>query len=280
METQSRNNNQIFSEQAKESAAQQSSEPMGLHSHYPVPLPSCGLVYPEGHKLHNQDTIAIRPMTAREDNILMSRESIRKGTVVDELLRACVVDKTINMNSLLTGDRNAIMVAIRIYGIGEDYSVKVECPACSEKSDFTFDLSQLESKDFNPQLSQQVVPFTNLFSYVLPLSQKVVNFKLLTGDDERKILDLMEQKKKKGLPDEIVTTRLLFSIVSIDGKDDRALISSFVNTMPARDARALRKHMDQIDPSIDMSQNFVCKNCAHEEVMNIPMGVEFLWPKQ
>jgi rubredoxin len=216
-------------------------------------------------------------MTAREENLLMSREHIRKGTVIDELLKACVVDKTINLSELLVGDRNAIMIAIRCFGIGEDYSARVECPECQSKTDFVFDLTQLDTKDFQP--ISQIAPFQNAFSFVLPFTKHEVVFKLLTGGDERKILDLMEQRKKKNLPDEMITTRLLYSILSINGKEERAFIANYINNMPARDARALRKFMDENEPSIDMSQTFKCSNCGYEEVMQIPMGPEFLWPK-
>lgn len=48
-----------------------------------VPLPSRGLVYSEG-PLHMAETIDIKAMTAREEDILMNRSLVRKGTVMEK----------------------------------------------------------------------------------------------------------------------------------------------------------------------------------------------------
>ena len=62
-----------------------------------VPLPSCGKVYPDHHPLHGQEAVEIRPMTAREEDILTSRALIKKGTVITELIRSCLINKSINL---------------------------------------------------------------------------------------------------------------------------------------------------------------------------------------
>src|SRR6478752_267449 len=49
-----------------------------------VPLPSAGKIYPPGHSLHAKDRVEFRTMTAREEDILMSRAYIKKGTVITE----------------------------------------------------------------------------------------------------------------------------------------------------------------------------------------------------
>jgi hypothetical protein len=90
---------------------------------------------------------------------------------------------------------------------------------------------------------------------------------------------LMENKKKKGLAnDNVVTTRLLFSIVSIDGNTDRSTISKYIQFMTARDSLALRQYIDKHEPGIDMRHPFECKSCGHSEVVAVPMGASFFWP--
>ena len=61
-----------------------------------VPLPSKGRVYPPDHPLHMQETVQIRSMTAREEDILTSKALIKKGTVITELIRSCLIDKRID----------------------------------------------------------------------------------------------------------------------------------------------------------------------------------------
>jgi hypothetical protein len=51
-------------------------------------------------------------MTAREEDILTSRALIKKGTVITNLLQSCVVDKRVDVQKMLSGDRNAVMVAL------------------------------------------------------------------------------------------------------------------------------------------------------------------------
>src|SRR5574337_1336005 len=77
-----------------------------------VPLPSRGLIYPRDNPLFQQEQVEIKGMTANEENILMSRALIKKGTVITELIKACMIDPRIDVNSMVSGDRNALMVAI------------------------------------------------------------------------------------------------------------------------------------------------------------------------
>ena len=66
-----------------------------------VPLPSRGVIYPQEGPLHGQETIDIKPMTAREEDILASQALIKEGTVIDHLIDACVLDKSLNSKNLI-----------------------------------------------------------------------------------------------------------------------------------------------------------------------------------
>ena len=215
-------------------------------------------------------------MTAREEDILTSRALIKKGTVISELIKSCLVDKRIDVSQLLSGDRNALMVALRVTGSGADYNVEVDCPACGVKSKQTFNLSELELK---PLDIEPVEPGANLFELVLPVTKKKVRFKFLTGADEEEILTIQERKKKVGgMGDNVVTTRLQFSIVAIEGKTDKNLINAFIRNMPARDSLYLRNHVDKHEPGIDMTSHMDCPSCSETSEVRIPLGVTFFWP--
>ena len=51
-----------------------------------VPLPSLGLIYPQDGSLFGKETLDIKPMTAREEDILTSRAYIKNGTVLSKLI--------------------------------------------------------------------------------------------------------------------------------------------------------------------------------------------------
>lgn len=241
-----------------------------------VPLPSGGRVYHESHPLHNNDRVEIRAMTAREEDILTSQALLKKGTVITELIKSCLVDRSVNPNDLLSGDRNALMVAIRVTGYGAEYEAEIECPECSVKSKQQFDLAALpiQSLDIEPaELGK------NVFEYRLPLSKKVVKFKFMTGRDEEEITATAAKQKKLGLStDNAVTTNLMHSVISVDGVEDRAKIANFVRMMPARDSLALRNYIKDHEPGIVMKQEMSCPSCGHAEEVNMPIGVSFLWP--
>lgn len=241
-----------------------------------IPLPSGGRVYPPHSSLHGRETVEIRAMTAREEDILTSPALLKKGTVISELIKSCLTDKTVNPVDMLTGDRNAMMIAIRITGYGADYDVEVQCNECENKAPRTFNLGELPIKRLEIPPVQEGM---NLFEFKLPYSGKTVRFKFLTGRDEEEILHTAEKQKKLGLQGNAsVTTNLLYSIMSIDGVEDRAKIASFVRMMPARDSLALRNFIRDQEPGITMRQDVTCPSCGHSEEVSMPIGVSFLWP--
>ena len=199
-----------------------------------VPLPSGGVTYPVESSLHGRTTVDVRAMTAREEDILTSRALIKKGTVITELIKSCLIDKSIDVSNMLSGDRNALMVALRITGYGAEYNVEVDCPACQTRSKQSFNLSELAIK---PLDIEPVAIGQNLFETTLPMTKKVVRYKFLTGADEEEIMIIQERKKKAGgMSDNLVSTRLQFSLMAVDGKTDKNLINSFIRNIPARDS--------------------------------------------
>lgn len=242
-----------------------------------VPLPSGGRVYPRESSLFGRETVEIKAGTAREEDILTSSALLKKGTVITELIRSCLVDRSINPIDLLTGDRNALMVAIRITMYTADYDVELECNECGAKAPRTFNLGELPIRRLE---IEPVEEGSNLFEFVLPYTKKLVKFRFLTGRDEEEILATAARQKKLGIMqgESNVTTNLLHSIVSIDGVVDRAKITNFVRMMPARDSLALRNYVRDNEPGITMRQSVTCPACGHAEEVSMPIGTGFLWP--
>lgn len=242
-----------------------------------VPLPSQGKVYGSDNPLYGQETVDISAMTAVQEDILTSRALIKKGTVITELLRSCIMSPGVNPDQLLSGDRNAIMVAHRITGYGREYNAEISCQACSERVDASFDLASLGIKRLE---LEPVEEGQNLFEFVLPVSKKTVRFKFLTGGDEEDLMQESERRKKKMrfTTDSLVTSRLQRSIVSVDGITDRNKLNVFVRNMPAGDSRALRKHMEDHEPGIDMNSWVECPACGEDQEVSMPLGARFFWP--
>ena len=86
-----------------------------------VDLPSKGRFYPVGHPLHGKESIEIRYMTARDEDILTSPALLKKGVALDRLLDNVLLDNSFNSKDLLSGDGATLMYAVRITGYGPDY---------------------------------------------------------------------------------------------------------------------------------------------------------------
>ena len=243
-----------------------------------VNLPSRGALYSKESSLSGGE-IEVKYMTAKEEDILTSQNLIRKGIVIDKLLQSLVVDASINLDNLLIGDKNALMVASRILGYGKDYNFEVNCPSCSEKIEDSFDLTKLKDKKIDHSIFKDGV---NEFDFKLPATKRQITYKLLTQKDESGIdEELKALKKIAGKTDQTseVTTRLKRAILSVDGETNRGKINSFVdNEFLSRDSLAFREHLASITPDVDMKYNYTCPSCDHEEEMTVPMTVQFFWP--
>lgn len=243
-----------------------------------APLPSEGLVYPPGHPLHHAKWVDIKAMTAREEDILTSRALIKTNRVINTLLRSCILNPDIDPMQLLVGDRNAILIAIRISGYGPEYKVAITCPSCDKSSEQEVDLSSLPLKGI-PEDAQSAADGANAFEVVLPKSGAKCTFKLLTGADEAELMAMNANATKAGINDQIVTNRLKIQVLSINGETDRTKLAAIINSMPARDSRAIRKAADRITPGVELKYPFVCPECGHAaEEVEVPLGTEFFWP--
>ena len=229
-----------------------------------VDLPSKGLLYAEDSPLRS-GTIEMKYMTAKEEDILTNQNYIQKGIVIDKLLQALIVDKNVKYSELLVGDKNAILVAARILGYGKDY----EFDYLGVKE--TVDLSQIANKELHPDVEKAT---KNEFSFTTPSTGDTFTFKLLTHGDEMKVQKEIEGLKKINRESSAeLSTRLKYMITSVNG-DEKAVRSFVDNQFLARDSRAFRKHIADLQPDVDL--RFYPDGV--EEGVDIPIGVTFLWP--
>lgn len=245
-----------------------------------VELPTRGRFYPEGHPLHNQETVEIRYMTAKDEDILSSRTLLKKGLAIERFLQNVIVDNSIDSNELYIGDKNAIMLAARITGYGSEYETTVSCPVCSTSERFAFNLEEV-SLNYGEVFAGYDVTEAENGTYLvkLPKSGFTVGVRLLTGKDERYLAQLIENKRKHRLPDTLLTDQFKQYIVSIEGHTDPNLVLEFVENMPALDSRYLRTVYQVLTPNVDLTQEYTCDSCGHEEEVDVPFTADFFWPR-
>ena len=85
------------------------------------------------------------------------------------------------------------------------------------------------------------------------------------------------QKLNKDSKNE-VTVRLAHLLTSVNRSTERKDIRDFVNQyFLAIDIRAFRKYYAEISPDLDMKVD-VTNNEGEEEVVDLPIGINFFWP--
>lgn len=229
-----------------------------------VELPSKGLLYPESNPL-SSGKVELKYMTAREEDILSNQSYIQKGIVLDKLLRSLIVNKDINIDDLVTGDKNAIFIAARVLGYGSDYKFNYD------EEEYEIDLSKIENKPFDID----ALTDEGYGTFEMPSNGTKVQYKHLTEKDintiTKEVLGL--SKLSKGAPPEI-TTKLKHQIVSINGDTNKNEIRNYVdNFLLARDSRSFRNHLKNSAPDVDLS--FITNSGKEIE---IPITVNFFWP--
>jgi hypothetical protein len=239
-----------------------------------ITLPSKGLGYPESSPL-SKGEITIKLMTAKEEDILASPNLIKKGIILDKLLEAVVVEDGVKADDLLSGDKNAILIASRVLSYGPDYDITVTDPITQDEVDYTVDMSMLNTKEIDfSQLNRN-----NRYEYTLK-NGTIIQFQLLTHGLEKKIdLDLQAISKiNKDNPSEI-TTRLRHIITAVNGNTDLGTISKFVmNQFLAVDSRGFRNYIKSITPDIDFTFDYVSPLTGEKEALQVPFGLDFFYP--
>lgn len=244
-----------------------------------VELPSKGQFYPPSHPLHNTDVLEIRHMTAKEEDILTSESLLKKGLVMERLIQSVLVDKTIDPNSLLIGDKNAVLIAIRQTGFGDRYSTDITCNACGALNQKDFSLSEKTMKETSMEEDVTMLENGNFLLTVGNFDPPVqMEIRLLTGADEARITKTVENRKKLKQDTGNVTEILRSILVSVNGISDRSALAQIADQMPVALSRRVRAVYDETMPNVELYGDFTCDSCDHAERLEVPITLGFFWP--
>ena len=223
-----------------------------------VEIPSKGQFY-ESESLKNKEALSVYYITTKHEDILTSPNLMASGEVLDVLLKNLMVDRDIDVESLLPGDRDAILLWARATGFGADYAFKIRCPICGSTQEDTIDLNALNMIYLDGEKKNE----RGNFVFELPISKKKLDFQFITYGEQRKIEENIKAKKKKLKTkiDDRVTLTLMHTIKAVDGDTTVETIRKFVNTMRPGDSRDFLKHVTNLEPRVDMSYDFECNEC-------------------
>ena len=138
-----------------------------------IKLPSNG----EGYK-DKISRVAVSYLTAYDENMIVSPHLYRDNLILDMLLNEKLMSKEIDPLDLLEGDRDAIILFLRMNGYGNEYPITATDDATGKEFDTVVDLSKLKFKDFTLKGDSN-----GWFPFTLPESGVEVKFRFPTHRD-------------------------------------------------------------------------------------------------
>ena len=193
----------------------------------------------------------VRGMKVREERVLADRKLAKSGGQVDELLAACW-EETLDPGP---------------------YAFGVSCrnDNCRARIDWEIDLTKLPVRKLSEE-SRAAFVGGNRFETTLPDAGKKVAFKLLTGDDERKLPAL-----QRSAPDKLLSAVLAYRVLEIDGVDAKAK-RQFLEDLTMRDADFLVDEFDRVDCGVDTTIEIECPECFQTQEVELPFDKGFFLP--
>ena len=156
-----------------------------------IALPSNGEGYAD-----KKSRVPVAYLTAYDENFLTSPNLYKDGLVIDFLLHNKILDKEVDIDSLYSGDVDAIVLWLRATSYGVEFPITVVDPDSGKRFETTADLSKLKYREFKLKGDEN-----GLFDFELPISKDKVKFKFLTRKDEKdlRMLNLIENDASKSI---------------------------------------------------------------------------------
>lgn len=148
-----------------------------------VTLPSRGECYAS-----KKPTIKVSHLVAYDENLILSPGLYKNGTFLDHILKNKILD-SVDPDSLIQGDRDAIIIWLRAGGYGPMYPIRMTDDETGQEFETEVDLSQLNFKKFTLKGDEN-----GYFDFKLPNSGDLVKFRFLTAGDAKK-LDKMHNEE-------------------------------------------------------------------------------------
>ena len=147
-----------------------------------IQLPSNGQTY-----RNKVDRVPVAYLTAYDENMITSPNLYKDGLVIDFLLKNKVMNSAINVDDLVSGDADAIILFLRATSYGPDFPIVANDPETGEQIETTVDLTTLKPREF-----KLVGDENGYFDFETPIRKDKIKFRYLTRKQERKLRQVTE----------------------------------------------------------------------------------------
>jgi hypothetical protein len=227
----------------------------------------------------------VRGMKVREERVLADRKLAKSGGQIDELLASCWEETLdtgpytlsesgkLDWDKILQGDRFFALLMVRALTYGPEYAFAVQCrsDACRTRLEWELNLQRLPIRPLSEE-SRAAFVAGNRFEATLPDAGKRVRFKLLTGEDERRLPQL-----QRAAPGKLLSSVLAYRVLDIDRVEPRDK-HRFLEDLSMRDADFLVDEFDRVDCGVDTTIEVECPECFLVQDVDLPFDRGFFLP--
>ncbi len=221
------------------------------------------------------DAVGVDYVTAMDEDTLYSDSiSNEYGGVFDVLIADKMRDKNININNLLLGDYNQILMFLRKTAFGKIYYTNTLDPDTGKYIKAAVDLDKLKRKPIGANFDEN-----GEFEYHLEVMNRNIKFKLITLEMSNYINKTAQANVNDKGVIPYLTTRLTTQITSINGERDKIFISKFAKVMNPQDRLDFMSYVDKISPGVDLNYEFESSIKNTKYLDKVILGLDFFYPK-
>lgn len=143
-----------------------------------IDLPSHGECY-----AHKKGKLPVAYLTAADENIIASPNLYNNGNLLDIILERKILDKSIRVKDLCSGDRDAIIVWLRATAYDTLFPINARNPETGKVYKTKIDLSRLKYKPFKLKGDEN-----GHFDYTTE-NGDLIKFKMLSKAEQQKLIE-------------------------------------------------------------------------------------------
>jgi hypothetical protein len=240
-----------------------------------INLPSEGKFYESGTKSLN-----IRHITGLEERVLSSYFLNENEEGIKFVLEHLILDE-FDINDFVLSDLQGIMVYLYATAFGDKIKMKVRCSHCGyEDDEVSIALSSLKFKE------QEIIPVDNRFYFYIPYEKTFDNIiKGVTEQNGERYVEFelrpptlkdQVEMKNNGFDPNKSTNKIVLSIYSIGGNENKKEIAQFIQKLNLRSFKKIKEIIQKNEFGIEDKTKIHCASCHQENTISLNLGYDFL----
>jgi hypothetical protein len=232
-------------------------------------------------------TYSIQEMTGHVRKLVASRNvRASMAKVIDTVLEQCVIKvgelegkalrKGAFLRNLLNGDRDFLLLRIRLESKGHIVTTTMSCPACQEKLDVEIDIGDLDVYGFQDGKHDFVLDEKGRRVFEVEGEKAEASFRFPDGHDQARVAQIIRSNP-------IEAQHRMYQMCLVRWKDDNGeetepFASNFFDKLPVRMLDWVADQFRENMPGPEMDLEVVCEACGAAVTANMESS-DFLFPQ-